>query len=378
MGTANSANILFLVPVWLSLLWHPVTPFISDGAAAKKFGAQQTSFCNDGSTAILSERVVVTVSNVSSKVECLIVCFLAGGGEVCQFYNTNNSSVKLCGCTLVPARYLLAFPQRYLQCINNSQSTGSSNNNSIHWIFYRSDRLWSNWSSPPLLFYALDDVSGTINLGSLGGVGNRYSAQWMNGSSGHIDCPWSGDDSSSSRPKLLRFVPSESPWLAVVHNLTLSLSPGYTWMVWFKKRDPTTTLEPILDAMLGAAGGPSAYKWFIWNNPSASTLMFYFASGTIIYLDGAFTPTSWNNVVMRIGGSNMSSLVNGTLTRSDTFDVGGAVLGDRIYVGRRVMPGNSLDGSVWNGCLGHVMLFNDSLSEEEVNMWASLVGDDDF
>jgi hypothetical protein len=44
----------------------------------------------------------------------------------------------------------------------------------------------------PLLFYALDDVSGMRNLGSLGGE-DRYSAKWMNGSSGHLNCNWDGD-----------------------------------------------------------------------------------------------------------------------------------------------------------------------------------------
>ncbi len=136
--------------------------------------------------------------SVTSLGECFALCFLSSDSEVCQLSVLTHGTSRQCSCSSVPARYLLLFPQRYLQ---------DNNDNSVN-IFYRSDRLWSNWSavavngSMPLLFYDLDDVSGTMNLGSLGNE-DRYAAQWMNGG-GHFDCPLIGAAFSSKWVNLMR------------------------------------------------------------------------------------------------------------------------------------------------------------------------------
>jgi hypothetical protein len=80
----------------------------------KKYATEQSILYEHGSTAMLSERLTNLVSNVRSEVEYLIVCFLAGGGEVKMRTTTTSKFVA------VP-RHLLTFPKRYLRCINKSQ-----------------------------------------------------------------------------------------------------------------------------------------------------------------------------------------------------------------------------------------------------------------
>ncbi len=340
--------------------------------------------CESGEHPQLALRYHTSEVIVRSEVECCVVCFLVGNSEVSQVTSSGDGGgVIECSCSSVPARYLLTFPQRYLQCINNSQSTGSNFNsieqdqpNSIHWIFYRSDRLWSNWSavsavngSMPLLFYALDDVSGTSNLGSLGSE-DRYSAQWMNGT-GYFDCDW--DDATSNRPKLLRLVSAEKPWLSVVHNLTVYVSAGFTAMIWFKKNDPAAFNLPLF---VGLSGG--SIVWQMFNFLADDQIFVNFAS-TVLFTSNVLNTLSWNNVALQIStNQTMFVNVNGTFVSAQTATPNPTVFGDQLSIGRRVVPTSPANDVVWDGCLGHVMLFNRTLSTEEAELWSSLVSDDTF
>ncbi len=50
--------------------------------------------------------------------------------------------------------------------------------------------------------------------------------------------------------------------------------------------------------------------------------------------------------------------------------------GDRLNIGRRTCVGCAADGYVLDGCLGHLMLFNKTLTSNETMLWSSLMADD--
>jgi hypothetical protein len=190
-----------------------------------------------------------------------------------------------------------------------------------------------NESKLPLVFYALDDVSGTRNLGSLGGE-DRYSAQWINGS-GHFDCP--SIASNLQRPNLMRLVPTDCPWLHIVHNISLTISNGYTVMIWFKKRDPTTPQMPMVDGMLDSSN--SAFTYNMWIYPSAQTLNLDARGGAIRPADPLYA-MEWNNVAMRVSAASVSGNLNGTQVSTSSMSTSGLMFGDRINIGRREVMGD--------------------------------------
>jgi hypothetical protein len=192
----------------------------------------------------------------------------------------------------------------------------------------------------PLLFYALDNVSGTMNLGNLGGE-DRYTAQWINGG-GYFDCSWGSNDPNSKRPKLMRLVPSENPWLQIVHNISLNISNGYTTMIWFKKADPTTPAIPLLDGMNGA----NSVTWCMWIWSTATQLDYDPGGAPLLHSDTLYT-TSWNNMAGQESANSYSTYVNGTQVVSASLPVGTRVFGDRLFIGRRACAGTYLDGYVW-------------------------------
>jgi hypothetical protein len=124
--------------------------------------------------------------------------------EVCQMKISQQQDGKItqiqCDHSTIRSRYLISFPNRYLQCLTNIDRNMK--------IYYRSDGVWSNLTNieRPLLFYALDDVSGVMNIGSLDM--NKYTARWMTSSTGRCNCSWN-DATSGVRPRLMTFVPTE-------------------------------------------------------------------------------------------------------------------------------------------------------------------------
>ena len=314
----------------------------------------------------IGQRWLKSVTNVRVPMWCNALCFVLGDDEVCQVKESGGGYWQ-CAQTFVAARHLLAFPRRYLQCGDGSSPSK---------IFYRVDRgvLWPgnlSLSQLPLLFHALDSVSGEMNLGTLGGGG--YSAVWKNGVA-HYNCSVPGGGAAA----MLRMFPSESPWLQVWHNLTsttLSLAGGFTVMVWSRKRLATTTNNPILDVTENGFGAFS-YTWHIWNYPSASQYGWSFHGGVLA--SGA-DQTSWTHTSMRIAANKtLFADVNGMRVAQTTFASSVLDFGDRINIGRRNWPGDVLHGFVWDGCLGHVLLFNRTLSIDEVNLFSSLMNDTSF
>jgi hypothetical protein len=95
----------------------------------------------------------------------------------------------------------------------------------------------------PILFYPLDDVSETRNIGELALM--NYSAVWMSGK-GYFNCSWTNNRNSNGR-KLLQLIPSDDPWLSVFHDLRSNLTNQFTMSVWFKKRDPHKFQMPLLE-----------------------------------------------------------------------------------------------------------------------------------
>jgi hypothetical protein len=79
----------------------------------------------------------------------------------------------------------------------------------------------------PILFYPLDDVSETRNIGELYFM--NYSAVWMSGR-GYFNCSW-----NNNKRKLLRLIPSDDPWLSVIHDLRSNISKEFTVSIWFRK-----------------------------------------------------------------------------------------------------------------------------------------------
>jgi hypothetical protein len=61
-----------------------------------------------------------------------------------------------------------------------------------------------------------------------------------------------------------------------------------------------------------------------------------------------------------------------------TSDAGNFISYPHMNVGRRDRSKYGLDGSVWDGCLGHVMLFNKSLTSYEIEIWSKLIDLDFF
>ncbi len=121
--------------------------------------------------------------------ECFNRCFLISQSEVCQLQQRRNQTITWeniqCLCsTRILAKYLVAFPNRYI-VTNGNKSTRYE-------IFYRSDRLGSNTpyypqANLPILFYTLDSISGGMNLGSLDA--SRYSLTMSNGTIPLYDYP---------------------------------------------------------------------------------------------------------------------------------------------------------------------------------------------
>ncbi len=220
----------------------------------------------------------------------------------------------------------------------------------------------------PLLFYAFDDVSGTRNLGSLGDE-DRYAAQWMNGS-GHFDCPWT----VSGRQNVMRMIPSERPWLQIIHNLSLSGTNGFTLMIWFKQNIPATPPMPIVDSMIGE----NMVSWNMWIFPTGSQILSgFYPSSAVESVQNSLYATTWNNLATRVSSNVLSVSVNGSLL-PEPVTVGDFVFGNRLNIGRRVCAGDSFDGYVWDGCLSQFMLFDKALSDDELQLWLSLGGDEDF
>jgi hypothetical protein len=246
-----------------------------------------------------------------------------------------------------------------------------NNSNLAMTIFYRSDRLSQDLlsSARPLLFYAFDDVSGTTNLGSLNG--NQYSPQWMS-APGSFNCSWSGASGSSSRPKLLQLLTATTPWLQLTYNLSLSVYYGCTWAVWFQVSNyPSSSSVILLEGMLGDPTNDNNRVFSMRIDSSGNYIHNILATQ---YLNLATINSSWTHLALRVTSSNYSGVVDGMEQGSMTIQPNLAAFGNYLNFGHRTWqtdPG-------WNGCLAHAMLFNKTLTVDEVKMFSSLLGDDVF
>jgi len=142
---------------------------------------QEDAFCS-GKSRIHSRFYKSKVARVSKVSECITHCSRTGHSGVIQLTGANDSG-RDCTCSSVPVQYMKLVPKRYLHCVTGGDPTVD--------IYYRSDLIPANVASmvKPLLFYALDDVSGITNIGSL--TGDAYNARFDQGT-GHFDCPISG------------------------------------------------------------------------------------------------------------------------------------------------------------------------------------------
>lgn len=253
------------------------------------------------------------------------------------------------------------FPKRYLQCVTGGDAPVN--------VYYRADLLQANIASAvkPLLFYALDDVSGIANIGSLNG--DAYNPRWDQGT-GRFDCPLY-PLGSTQRPLLMSLRPADSPILRVVHNLNLPLDPGFTVMVWFKKSSPSVTNVPILDSTWG---NEVNFAWHIWVFPASNNLYWYYAPQGIDAA-GLYDQLGWNQMTMRVLNNKVVGNLNGREVGS--LNVAGN-FGDRLTIGRRQHTGDPYNANPFDGCLSHVIVFNKFLSNDEVALYSGLLQDDLF
>jgi len=326
---------------------------------------QQTASGCKGSASIVTRFLKGTTAHVSKVGDCAIHCTQSGYGDVFQLTSAGQESTgnnRICSCSSVQANYFNLFPTRYLQCVSNSVD-----------VFYRTDRLSANWATltKPLLFYALDDVSGITNIGTVDAASS--TPVWLRGQ-GYYDCQFRDSNASPSRPKLMRLVPAEQPLLRIIHNLPLTADKGYSAMAWFKKRDPSVGQLPIID---GTQLNEATYSWHMWNWVETYQIYWYHAKKTL-FLDNVIDQAGWNHQTMRVQGNSFLGDINGKQLASMTFDPKDAVFGDRFTIGSRQITNDGLNNHVFDGCLGHIIIFNKTLSLDEAKLYSTLVADDDF
>ncbi len=165
-------------------------------------------------------------------------------------------------------------------------------------------------------------------------------------------------------------VPSEYPWLQIVHKMSLS---SFTTMIWFKKKDPTLTKMPAIEGM---AGGNSMLAWNKMAYPNATQLYWFYGDSSLKSTSLLYETTNWASMTMQLSGGSLRAVVNGTPMNAANISGGGG-FGDSINTGRRVYI-SIYNGYVWDGCLGNFLLFNETLTLAEVMTGSNLIVDDDF
>jgi hypothetical protein len=270
-----------------------------------KLFPRNTESCDN--SMIMKSEFLLESFNVSSIYECLHICLVVNQQHVCQINISKHVNpvtmmmmmrmrmIIQCHCSNVTSQYVILFPNRYLQCTNLSDLSQMK-------LYYRSDYVWNNMSSleRPLLFYSLDDVSELMNLGRLDSI--RYSLQWKIGGGGYFDCPWK----NGGRRKMIRLEPSQQPWLQVAHNLSLSSVGGFTWMIWFKKRDPSSSAMPLLENTDGWN-----QDFWMWNHDTAERLHIN-VNQKMFAVSNKFNQDTWNHLSVRVGSGVFDVFVNGT------------------------------------------------------------------
>jgi hypothetical protein len=146
-------------------------------------------------------------------------------------------------------------------------------------------------------------------------------------------------------------------------------------MIWFKKRDPASQWMPITDLQ----GGETVFGGDMWIYPSAGQLEFYIPgpSGHLWTSANVLYQTNWNNMAMRGSNNQYSGEVNGTQIVSNSISAN-QYFGNRMNISSRMFIGDLLDDYLWNGCLGHFIFFNKTLSNEVLTSWSSMVADNKY
>jgi hypothetical protein len=145
---------------------------------------------------------------------------------------------------------------------------------------------------------------------------------------------------------------------------------NFTWMIWFKKRDPTLQVMPMIETMLGGS-----LLLHMWNDGGVNSLYCH-VGNQLVTMSTQFDGKTWNHFAVSVNGNMATLVMNGTSTQTVSFV--GDLRNDRFIIGRRDLLGLYRNGFMWDGCLAHVALFNKSLPTNEINMWSMMIKDDTF
>jgi hypothetical protein len=307
----------------------------------------------------ISHRQHVTVGNE----ECQSVC-LSLHHQVYQLEILEDSTT-MCSCSRILIKYLLTFPKRYI-------TTGG--NTTLYKIYYSQEvademvSVFHNVTDRPLIFYALDDISGGENLGTMSDMDLKYTVD--GGTAAPLfDCPFLPDVSAFHSPKATRL--HWQNFLAETkHNGALRISPeGMTVSMWFKPAE----------AGRFAINNPLVMAW----NPGWTISVASEPDKVECSMRGervktmSYDPAYWTNIALRHYNHELQCSVNATQTTRRTARQGDT-LGNHFNIGGWRYDDGEVDNRRFTVCVAHFGLFSRQLSDHELEEFTKLALDTSF
>jgi hypothetical protein len=302
----------------------------------------------------IRDHFIVKKQSVSNHNQCKYFCLLSNF-TVYQMENSSTTSEFVCSCSLIVVKYLVSLPKRYLT---------NGDNDTLYSIFYSQldsyeiMSIFSKETDKPIIFYTLDDVTGSENLGTISNLNLKYSLDGKRVSP-HFDCPFSSH-------KMMQFFPDEKFLAEVDHKGNIKLSPeGMTVSVWFKPNLSAFTANfPLVDA--DEAG------WALWNSADPDKALCYY--GWQWADSPTYDPSKWNSLAMRFLDGQLQCNMNGTdANEISTLPV--ESFGKHFNLAGRRYENGMVDDGRFYGCMAHLMLFPRQLRDEELLQFTNLVLD---